>query len=76
MGFFAECAGHDPCVTPGVYAIIGSAAMLSAVSRMTVSLVVSILHYMYTSYCYRNTFFFFDYDIMGSAVMLSAVAVA
>ena len=35
VGFFAECAGHDPCVTPGVYAIIGSAAMLSAVSRMT-----------------------------------------
>ena len=32
------CAG----VTPGVYAIIGSAAMLSAVSRMTVSLVVII----------------------------------
>jgi len=41
-GFFAECAGHDPCITPGVYAIIGSAAMLSAVSRMTVSLVVII----------------------------------
>ncbi|EKX39955.1 hypothetical protein GUITHDRAFT_113947 [Guillardia theta CCMP2712] len=42
VGFFAECAGHDPCITPGVYAIIGSAAMLSAVSRMTVSLVVII----------------------------------
>jgi chloride channel 3/4/5 len=41
-GYFAECAGHDPCVTPGVYAMIGSAAMLSAVSRMTVSLVVII----------------------------------
>mmetsp|Transcript_31448 Transcript_31448/g.77096 ORF Transcript_31448/g.77096 Transcript_31448/m.77096 type:complete len:751 (-) Transcript_31448:215-2467(-) len=42
VGFFAECAGHEPCITPGVYAIIGSAAMLSAVSRMTVSLVVII----------------------------------
>ena len=42
VGFFAECAGHDQCITPGVYAIIGSAAMLSAVSRMTVSLVVII----------------------------------
>ncbi|KAH9900651.1 chloride channel [Xylariomycetidae sp. FL2044] len=41
-GFFAfsTCDPDVPCVTPGVYAIIGAAATLAGVTRMTVSIVV------------------------------------
>ncbi|KAG5912620.1 hypothetical protein E4U42_002096, partial [Claviceps africana] len=37
---FASCAPDLPCVTPGTYAIIGAAAALAGVTRMTVSIVV------------------------------------
>lgn len=37
---FASCASDSECVTPGVYAIVGAAAALSGVTRMTISLVV------------------------------------
>lgn len=37
---FASCEPDVPCVTPGTYAIIGAAAALSGVTRMTVSIVV------------------------------------
>lgn len=37
---FAACEPDVPCITPGTYAIIGAAAALSGVTRMTVSIVV------------------------------------
>ncbi|KAL2124070.1 hypothetical protein VTJ04DRAFT_435 [Mycothermus thermophilus] len=38
--FFARCEPDLPCVTPGTYALIGAAAALAGVTRMTVSIVV------------------------------------
>lgn len=37
---FSSCAPDEPCITPGTYAIIGAAAALAGVTRMTVSIVV------------------------------------
>lgn len=37
---FASCEADSPCVTPGTYAIVGAAAALGGVTRMTVSIVV------------------------------------
>jgi len=35
-GVFAEmCSGGHKCVTPGLYAMVGAAAALSGVTRMT-----------------------------------------
>ncbi|KAM4055315.1 voltage gated chloride channel domain-containing protein [Hirsutella rhossiliensis] len=38
--FASSCAPDTPCVTPGTYAIVGAAAALAGVTRMTVSIVV------------------------------------
>ena len=37
---FRSCEPDVPCITPGTYAIIGAAATLAGVTRMTVSIVV------------------------------------
>jgi chloride channel 3/4/5 len=37
---FGTCEPDIPCITPGTYAIIGAAAALAGVTRMTVSIVV------------------------------------
>ncbi|KFH40736.1 H(+)/Cl(-) exchange transporter-like protein [Hapsidospora chrysogenum ATCC 11550] len=37
---FQSCAPDVPCVVPGTYAIVGAAAALAGVTRMTVSIVV------------------------------------
>lgn len=37
---FQSCEPDLPCITPGVYAIVGAAATLAGVTRMTVSIVV------------------------------------
>ncbi|KAK3340161.1 chloride channel [Neurospora tetraspora] len=38
--FLHQCEPDIPCITPGTYAIIGAAAFLAGVTRMTVSIVV------------------------------------
>lgn len=37
---FASCLSDEPCVTPGSYAMVGAAAFMGGVTRMTVSLVI------------------------------------
>jgi H+/Cl- antiporter ClcA len=46
FGFFWECRGVPICVVPGVYAIIGSAAVMTGVTRATLSVVVIIFEIM------------------------------
>ncbi|KAI7830863.1 chloride channel [Kickxella alabastrina] len=37
---FAACKPDVPCITPGVYALVGAASMLASTTRMTVTVVV------------------------------------
>ena len=40
LPIFNTCEPDIPCVTPGVYAVVGAAAALAGITRMTVSIVV------------------------------------
>ena len=42
-GIFSDCAKSTQCITPGVYAMVGAAAVLAGVTRSTVSLVVIMM---------------------------------
>ncbi|KAJ8328947.1 hypothetical protein O5D80_002909 [Batrachochytrium dendrobatidis] len=37
---FSFCQGREECITPGLYAMVGAAAAISGVTRMTVSLTI------------------------------------
>lgn len=38
--FFSHCLPDEPCITPGTYAFLGSAAALSGIMHITISVVV------------------------------------
>lgn len=40
LELFASCNPHEPCITPGTYAMLGAAAGLAGVTRITVAVVV------------------------------------
>jgi chloride channel 3/4/5 len=40
VGIFSSCIGRTSCINPGLYAIVGAAAMLGGITRLTVALTV------------------------------------
>ena len=67
------CSEGQVCVNPGLYAMVGAAATLSGVTRMTVSLVV-IMYELTGGLLYIGEWFFSKYSRMNCFLVPLMVA--